>query len=224
MKPWIRIGEGQTPDGTVLELCQRGDEMMIRAGGQALMGSRSSGSESALAQLAIEKLGARAGARVLIGGLGCGYTLRAGLDRLQADASVRVAELVPAVVTWNRGPLAGLAGRPLDDPRVTVVTADVANLVRSSSRAFDVILLDVDNGPIAFADHGNAWLYSHRGLCRVARALAPGGVLGVWSAGPDEAFSARLRASGFAAKCHEVRANPSGKGQRHAIWVATHLS
>lgn len=225
MKPWVQLEESKTPDGTVLALWQRGTEMVIRADGQPLMGNRCQASEVALSDLALEQLGERPGARVLVGGLGFGYTLRAALDRLPAKATVVVAELSATVVRWNRGPLREFAGQPLSDPRVEVHQGDIVALLRSPKASFDVILLDVDNGPRAFTQGSNAWLYTQGGLVRIAQTLRPGGVLAVWSAGVDGTFIGQLRASGYEATAHRVRARINdkgeGKGERHMIWTAT---
>ncbi len=221
MNPWILIDEARTPHSNRLTLHRRGEELSIRIGGEVLMGSRTRGSEIALARLALEARSPGKGFRVLVGGLGCGYTLRAALDLLPDDAEVVVSELVPRVVAWNRGPLAHLAGRPLDDPRVQVVEGDIARLVRKASPDFDVILLDVDNGPSGLTEESNGWLYSREGLGRIRRALRPGGVAAVWSAGEDDRFTRRLQEAGFEVACHRVRAREGGKGPRHVIWVAT---
>ncbi len=219
MKPWIRLDHGRTPDGTLIELYQRDGELVIRTDGQVLMGTRAMRSETALAGLAIDALGARRGARVLIGGLGCGYTLRAALDRLPPTASVTVSELVEAVVEWNRGPLGEHAGHPLSDPRVTVIVGDIIDLLRNPSSRYDLVLLDVDNGPEGLTQESNEWLYSAAGLSRVARVLGRGGVVAVWSAGEDTGFGDRLKRAGFAVVCHRVRSHTTRKGSHHVIWV-----
>jgi len=156
---------------------------------------------------------------VLIGGLGMGYTLAATLRRLGPRASVLVAELVPAVVDWNRGPLAHLAGRPLGDPRVRVEEGDVADALRASPGALDAVLLDVDNGPSALTRRTNAWLYAADGLAAVQAALRPHGVLAVWSAGPDDRYRERLERAGLEARAQVVPARPGGGG-RHVIFLA----
>jgi spermidine synthase len=203
-----------------MALYQRDAEFVIRVGSVALMSSAAHGSEEALAESACERLEGRAGARVLVGGLGMGFTLAAALRCLAADAQVEVAELVPAVVEWNRGPLAHLAGRPLDDARVTVWEGDVAERIRCARGAFDAILLDVDNGPDAFTVEGNDRLYSPAGLRASFDALRRGGVLGVWSVAPDREFTRRLTQAGLAAEEQVVRAR-RGKGGRHTLWLAT---
>ncbi len=174
----------------------------------------------ALAELACARLAGKASARVLLGGLGMGYTLAAALGQLAPDATVVVAELLAAVVEWNHGPLAHLAGRPLDDPRVTVREGDVAELLRSERAEFDAILLDVDDGPDGLTRAGNDWLYSDAGLRAASGALREGGVLGVWSVAPDESFTRRLTRAGFAVEEKVVRARRT-KGGRHTLWLAT---
>lgn len=188
------------------------------------MSSRAHGSEVRLAELGVAALSAVGSPRVLIGGLGCGYTLGAALSALSARADVRVSELSPAVVAWNRGVLGTLAGHPLNDPRVTVSEVDVIDELERSQRAFDLILLDVDNGPQALTQARNAWLYQRAGLARLWHALRPCGVLGVWSAGPDAAFASRLGAHGFEVGEHRVHARDARGGKRHTVWVAVRVS
>jgi spermidine synthase len=214
--PWEELGRARAPDGAELVLCRRGEELVIRAGGRDLMSSRMHGSEEELARRACAGLGD--GARVLVGGLGLGYTLRAALDALPAGASVTVAELVPAVVDWNRGPLAPLAGRPLDDPRVTVEVADVGAVIRRPGKRWDAILLDGDNGPVALTRRGNQALYGATGLSVARAALRLGGTLGVWSASPDDAFAARLRRAGFEVTVATVPARGPAGGSRHTLF------
>lgn len=189
-------------------------------GGSELMSTRMHGSEDALAEVACTRIAARPGVRVLIGGLGMGFTLAAALARLGADARVTVAELVPAVVAWNRDALGAHAGHPLADPRVEVHEGDVGNLVRAGRAGWDAILLDVDNGPQGLTRRANDALYDEAGLAGAWRALRPGGVLAVWSAHPDRAFTERLRRCGFDVEEVPVRAH-GGKGSRHRIWLAT---
>jgi len=225
MKPHRVLDCITTPDGWELVLYQRGDDFLIQVDGHDLMSSRIHGSEEELARLALSTLGPRPAPRILIGGLGMGFTLRAALDRLDAlhpqiEASLVVAEFFPAVVAWNRGPLAHLADSPLDDPRVRIEVGDVAEVLDASPGAFDVILLDVDNGPDALTLDSNRHLYSSRGLGRLHRALASGGVLAVWSAFHDPAFSGRLVRAGFAVNTCRVRARGSGKGAWYVIFLA----
>jgi len=221
MVPWELLDSAQAPGGGELRLYRRGREYSIQVNGNELMNSRVHGSEEALADLACARIAGRPSPRVLIGGMGMGYTIAAALQRLGADGRVVVAELVPAVVEWNRGPLADLAGYPLDDDRVTVREQDVALVLRSERQAYDAILLDVDNGPEAMTRRGNAWLYGRAGLEASCAALRPAGVLAVWSAGPDRTFAERLRLTGF--EVHEVRVPARGTGrggQQHTIWLA----
>ena len=186
------------------------------------MNSHVYGSEDALAILACEKITNQLHARVLIGGLGMGYTVRTALNGLGAQAQVAVAELVPAVVQWNRGVLAHLAGRPLDDDRVTVHETDVAQIIQTAKGDYNAIMLDVDNGPEAITAKDNDWLYSNNGLETAFVALRPKGVLTIWSSGPDPAFAKRLRKTGFAVDEVKVRARGKGKGgAHHIVWVAT---
>jgi spermidine synthase len=190
-------------------------------GANELMSSRLGGSEAALAELACARIGGRPRPAILIGGLGMGFTLRAALDRLPPDGRIVVAELVPAVVAWARGPMAELFGASLDDPRVTIVEADVAHPIGGASAAWDAILLDVDNGPDGLSRAANDRLYADSGLRRAWNALRPGGILAIWSSAPDSAFTRRLRKAGFDAEEHAVRAGGGRRGARHMIWLAT---
>jgi spermidine synthase len=219
MIPWEHIDEAAVPGGGKLRLCRRGEEFRIQVDGFELMGSRAHGSEEAMADLAMARLAGRPAPRVMVGGLGMGYTLAATLRHLPPGGRVAVAELVPAVVDWNRGPLGHLAGHPLADPRVAVEVGDVGRLIRAAPAAWDAILLDVDNGPNAFARKGNEGLYGTDGLAAIGRALAPGGILAVWSSGSDEPFTARLRRLRFAAVEHRVRSRGGKVGRWHTIWV-----
>ena len=222
MIPWTLLDTATVPlDGGELRLLRRGAEFSIRAGTRELMNSRAHGSEEALAETACARIAARAQPRILIGGLGMGFTLRAALDALGADARVEVAELVPAVVAWNRGPLADLSGRGLEDPRVSILETDVADPVRCARSAYDAILLDADNGPEALSRAANDRLYDLAGLSAARTALRPGGVLAVWSAGPDANFARRLRTAGFAVEEVRVRARGARGGARHIVWIAT---
>ena len=224
MIPWELLGCAQVPGGgEELRLYKRGEEFSIRVNGRELMNSRAHGSEDALAELACAKIADRHRPRVLIGGLGMGYTTAAALRRLGPGAQVVVAELVPEVVEWNRGSLADLAGNPLQDARVSVREADVAQILKAEQRAYDAILLDVDNGPEGLILKGNDWLYSPNGLNAAYEALTRAGVLAIWSAGPDIAFTKRLRRAGFEVNEVRVRAR-SGGGGRHTIWLAVRVS
>ena len=220
MKRVILLDTAAIPGGGELGLYEHGDDLVIKVmGGQDLMSTRTHGSADALADLICPEVAGRERARVLIGGLGVGFTLAAALRHLGPDADVVVAELVPGVVEWNRGPLGEHAGHPLRDERVTVEEVDVSLILRASGRAFDAILLDVDNGPEGLTRKSNDWLYSKAGLTVSFRALRPRGVLGVWSAGTDRAFTKRLGQAGFEVEEVPVRAH-RGKGARHVIWVA----
>ncbi len=220
--PWRLLDSAPTPDGDdSLHLYQRGDEYCIRIGWREVMNSRRHASEDALAELACQRMVQRAAPRVLIGGLGMGFTLAAAARRLPAGAQLVVAELVGPVVKWNQGPLGEVAGRPLDDPRVEVREADVAVLLRSAGE-FDAVLLDVDNSPDSLIQRRNAWLYTKEGLAATRDALRPGGVLSVWSAGSDASFTRRLRRAGFDVGVHTMRAH-AGKGARHTVWVAARV-
>jgi spermidine synthase len=203
-----------------LRLFRRGGDFMIVLDRDELMSSRMSGSEEALAEMTCARLRPRGPARLLIGGYGMGFTLRAALRALPADASVVVAELVPEIVAWARGPMAELTANCLDDPRVRIEQRDVAALIGDRGTAYDAILLDVDNGPDGLTHPGNERLYSMRGLAAAKKALRPGGVLAVWSAAPDAAFTRRLVDSGFKVEQVTVRARSNGKGPRHTIWFA----
>ena len=213
------IGEARAPEGTVLKLARRDDEYVILADGKPLMSSGMSGSEQALATVACSRARMLERPCVLVGGLGMGFTLRATLDCLPTDATVVVAELIPEVVEWNRGPLGPLAGRPLEDQRVRIETQDVAITLRSSGGKFDAVLLDVDNGPAAFTSSDNAWLYDDQGIAAALGALKRGGVLAVWSAREDKKFEKRLRHGGFAVQVERVRGRSKSGGPHHTIFV-----
>lgn len=221
MIPWEELDSAAVPGGhEPLRLKRRGGEFSIMLGSNELMNSRLSGSEEALATLSSARLAGRPRPAILIGGLGMGFTLRAALAALGPDARLVVAELVPAVVAWARGPMAELFAGSLDDPRVEIREADVADLISAGSGVYDAILLDVDNGPDGLSRSGNDRLYNTAGLAAARVALKPAGVLAVWSAHPDRAFSARLRRSGFLVE--EVATRARGKrGARHTIWLAT---
>jgi spermidine synthase len=221
VKPWELLGEAHTPEGTLMTLTRRGNEYMILADGKDLMSSRMKGSEEELARLGCDRARALESPIVLVGGLGMGFTLRATLDTLPPDAKVIVAELMPAVVEWNRGPLGPLTENALADRRVHVEIGDVVALLRRSPARFDAILLDVDNGPAAFTQASNAGLYDNAGLTIVREALNPAeGVVAVWSAWDDRKFEHRLRHHGFHAETHHVRARLRQGGPRHTIFVA----
>ncbi|HYF53678.1 MAG TPA: hypothetical protein VEA41_05425 [Salinarimonas sp.] len=221
MIPWVLLDAAPLPGGGELRLKRRGAEFSIMLGTNELMNSRLSGSEEALATLGAARIAGRAQPRVLVGGLGMGFTLRAALAALPADARVTVAELVPAVAAWARGPMAELFAGSLDDPRVELRLGDVGDLIRGARAAYDAILLDVDNGPEGLTVAANDALYGPAGLDAARAALRPGGVLAVWSAAPDRAFEGRLRRAGFAVAVETVRAHRGRGGARHVIWLAT---
>lgn len=221
MKAWELLGRTRTPDDTDMALMRRDREYIILAGGRSLMSSRMHGSEEALAAFGCRTARTLDAPCVLVGGLGMGFTLRATLDLLPASATIVVSELVPAIVEWNRGPLAPLAGHPLKDARVRVEVGDVTAALQSSTARFDAALLDVDNGPDAFTASDNVALYSDRGLAAARKALKPGGVLAVWSAWEDRKFEQRLRYAGFAVHVDRVRARLEKGGPYHTIFLAT---
>ncbi|WP_137751664.1 spermidine synthase [Sphingopyxis sp. L1A2A] len=220
MKTRQLIDSAPVPGGDELRLFQRGDEYIIALGGNELMSSRMSGSEEALATMSCARLRDPGSAQMLIGGYGMGFTLRAALAVLGPQARVTVAELVPDIIDWARGPMATLAAGCLDDPRVEIVIADVAATIAAPAAAFDAILLDVDNGPDGLTRPDNDRIYSPAGLAKAKAALKPGGVLAIWSAAPDASFTRRLTAAGFAVEQVSVRARSNGKGARHVIWFA----
>lgn len=221
MLPWIQLEQAKIPgENAELRLKRRGQEFSIMLGSNELMNSRLSGSEEALATLAAEKITGQPAPSVLIGGLGMGFTLRAALAVLPQDAEIIVAELVPEVIAWARGPMAEVFKGCLEDPRVTIHQGDVAALISASRARFNAILLDVDNGPDGLTRAGNDSLYSHKGLAAARDALKPAGVLAVWSAHPDDAFTRRLTQSGFHANPVNIRANAKRGGARHVVWVA----
>lgn len=220
MNPWVLLDQTEVPgDGAAMKLFQRAFEFSISVKSEELMNSRMHGSEDALAELACQRVADRETPRVLIGGLGMGFTLRAALDHLGSNAEVVVAELVPAVVKWNRTHLADLAGRPLEDPRVIVRESDVGLVIKEKPATYDAIMLDVDNGPDALTHEGNDRLYTRGGIAVAQTALKPGGILGIWSAEPDAAFTKRLRGAGFKVEEVTVRARKT-KGRRHTVWLA----
>ena len=218
---WSLLDTATVPgDGGELKLMQRGTEYSIMSGPVVLMSSRLSGSEEALATLAAARLQNRPRPRVLIGGYGMGFTLRAALKAFGPGASIVVGELVPAVVAWARGPMAHLSGDSLADPRLTLREGDVTTMIAGANGVYDAILLDVDNGPEGLSRAGNDRLYDPQGLAAARRALSPGGLLLIWSSYRDERFTKRLRQAGFAVEELSVRATGGAKGDRHVIWVA----
>ena len=221
MIPWKLLDSAPIPGNAgQLLLHRRGGEFSISIAGRGvLMNTHAHGSEDALAELACHKIAGRPRPRVLVGGLGMGFTLAAALRHLGPDAEVVVAELVPAVVAWNRTYLGEYSGQPLDDQRTRVREGDVARLLREERQAYDAILLDVDNGPESMTVRKNDWLYSAEGLAVSYAALRPRGILAVWSAGVDNAFTERLRKVGFQVRQVRVRAHDN-QGELHNIWIA----
>jgi len=223
MRHWTLLGEAFIPgSGQTLCLYQGKDDFFIKisSGGGELMSTRKHGSEDALGALPCRRLKNRESARVLIGGLGMGFTLAAVLREVGPGAEVTVAELIPEVVEWNRGPLGEYSAYPVNDPRTRIHIGDVGKLLRRARARYDVIALDVDNGPEGLTTSSNDWLYSEKGIVAAQEALRPGGILAYWSAGPDQAFHDRLRRCGFMVE--EVRVFAHGrKGARHTIWLAS---
>ena len=222
MLPWVHLGTATVPGGGgELRLMQRGAEFVIMAGRIPLMNSRMSGSEEALATLSWERIAGRPNPSMLIGGLGMGFTLRKALAIATPGTRITVAELVPEVVDWARGPLAPIFAGSLDDPRARIETADVASVIAGGKAAYDAILLDVDNGPDGLSRPGNDRLYSMHGLATTRAALRPGGTLAVWASEPDIGFTRRLTTAGFRVDEKTVRERSNGRGARHTIWLAT---
>jgi spermidine synthase len=221
MLPWLHLGTAKIPGGGELRLMRRGREFAIKLGSNELMNSRLTATEQALATIACDKIQTRARPKILIGGLGMGFTLRAALIVLGPQAQITVAELVPEVVTWARGPMAELFGDSLTDPRVRIHEADVGDLIRASRSEYDAILLDVDNGPNGITRASNDRLYDSVGLAAAHAALRDRGVLAIWSSTPDAKFTARLRKGDFDVVENPVRAKGPQGGAQHFIWTAT---
>jgi spermidine synthase len=219
MKKLVELDRTAVPGGKEMVLYQRNDDFIVHVDGRELMGSRAHSSEEQLATLGCADLRSVSGARVLVGGLGMGYTLRAALRKLGDDAQVDVAELVASVTRWNRTHLAHLAGAPLEDPRVHVIERDVLHVIKEAATTYDAILLDVDNGPQALSAPSNARLYDANGLARSMRALRPGGVLAVWSTSDDRKFTDRLTQAGFTTRIERPAARVGGSA-RHVLWIA----
>lgn len=220
MIPREHLGSAQVPGGEELRLYRHGRDFMIVLDRNELMSTRMRGSEEALATLSCARITRATAPHVLIGGYGMGFTLRAALAVLPADAVVTVAELVPEIIAWARGPMAEVAAGCLDDPRVRLVMGDVGGVIERAARAYDAILLDVDNGPDGLVRADNNRIYARAGLIAARAALRPGGVLAIWSAAKDDAFARRLRDAGFVVDEVGVHARPNGKGARHVIWFA----
>ncbi|MBB6503800.1 spermidine synthase [Sphingomonas endophytica] len=215
------LGVAEVPDGPPLRLFRRGADFMIVLERNELMSTRMSGSEVALGTMTCDRVADRPAPHLLIGGYGMGFTLRAVLGRLGAAAQVTVAELVPGIIEWARGPMAALTDGCLDDSRVMLEMGDVGKAIAGGSGRYDAILLDVDNGPDGLTRPANDGLYGPRGLSAARAALRPSGVLAVWSAAPDPRFARRLADSGFAVDEVKVRARENGKGATHVIWFGT---
>ena len=220
MNPMIHLGTAHVPGGVEIRLYQRGADFMILLPTDELMSSRMRNSEERLATMTLERLAGNPAPRLLIGGYGMGFTLRAALAAAPQRARITVAELLPEIVEWARGPMAALTAGCLDDPRVTLEVRDVAETIAFDTGHFDAILLDVDNGPDGVVRKENDRLYSRAGLATTFGALRPGGVLAVWSAADDAGFTRRLRGAGFNVEMVTVKARPNGKGPRHVIWFA----
>lgn len=216
------LATARIPDTEVeLKLHEHGDRFAISIPGRGeLMNTRVHGSEVALAERSCARIAGRSAPRVLIGGLGMGFTLAAALKSLGRDAEVVVAELVPEVVDWNQELVGEPSGHPLRDPRTTVFVGDVAECLRNPGPGYDAILMDVDNGPEGLIRVENDWLYGPAGLSATRAALRPGGELAIWSAGPDQRFTARLRQAGFKVETETVRPHRAGKGAKHVLWFA----
>jgi spermidine synthase len=221
MIPRELLGTAEIPGGEQLRLIRHGGDFVIMIGRNELMNTRMRGSEEALATMSCARIAGRADTRLLIGGYGMGFTLRAALAALPSNAHITVAELVPEIIDWAHGPMQDVAAGCLDDPRVHIVADDVVEVIRSRPASFDAILLDVDNGPDGLVREANNQLYSQQGLKAAQAALRPGGVLAIWSAGKDDAFARRLKNVGFAVDEVAVRARGNGKGAKHVIWFAT---
>jgi len=219
--PWSHLGSAEMPGGGALRLMQRGAEFSIMLGSIELMNSRRSGSEEMLATLACKKITDRREAHILVAGLGMGFTLRAVLAALGDDARVNVAELVPSVVAWARGPMAEIFGGCLEDPRVRIIEGDVGCVIKSGRATYDAILLDVDNGPEGLTRKANDDIYGIDGLRAAHAALRPGGMLAVWASAPNRQFANRLNDTGFTVDEVNLRANGKRGGARHVIWIAT---
>ena len=221
MKPRELVGTAIVPGGDELRLFRRGDDFMIVLDRNELMSSRMSGSEEALASMTCDRLPSGTAPHMLVGGYGMGFTLRAALAILAPSARITVAELVPEIIEWARGPMSQLAAGCLNDPRVELVIGNVADLIGAGRGRYDAILLDVDNGPDGLTRNDNDQLYSVAGLSSAKAALRPGGILAIWSAAPDAVFVRRLKLCGFGVEEVAVRARSNGKGPRHVIWFAT---
>lgn len=221
MTPRELIATAKVPGGVELRLVRHGDDHMIMIDNNELMSSRVGGSEEALATMTCDRLRKGIAPHLLIGGYGMGFTLRAALAMLGTKAKVAVAELVPEIIDWARGPMATLTAGCLDDPRVHLIAGDVAAAIMTATNRYDAILLDVDNGPSGLVRAANDGLYSVKGLGAAMSALRPGGILAIWSATPDAAFTKRIKHAGFSVEEVTARARSNGKGPRHTIWFGS---
>jgi len=221
MKPTIKLGTVNTPDGGEMILYQHDHDFAIKINSHELMNSRQHESEMELARLGCAHLSGHATPRVLIGGLGMGYTLRQTLDMLGPDASVIVSELLPAVVDWNREFMKELNGQPLDDKRTEIITGDIYHLLMRSKNKFDAILLDIDNGPSAIVDSGNQRLYTPTGIQTCRRALRNQGCLAIWSGEPSKAFEKTLMSCGFHVRRYKLKAYSGSSKNSLYVWIAS---
>lgn len=220
MKPLERLGEAKTPDGTLLQLYRHDGAYLIRADGVELMSTRRHLSEDKLAEVACAPLKTRRGVRVLIGGLGLGFTLREALRHLGPDAEVVVAELVAEVIAWNANPDYALSAEAMTDPRVRIVHDDVSNVLRKNAGGFDAIMLDTDNGPEGMIMKENSRLYAVRGIANTMAALRAGGTITYWSVGDDPDFERSLKNAGLEVQVMKVRAHATS-GPFHTLYIAT---
>ncbi|MDG0866939.1 hypothetical protein [Candidatus Lucifugimonas marina] len=217
MKPWIAAGEAVSPDGTRLELVEHDGEYIIKADDLPLMSTRMHFSEVELARLVCTKL--KSGAKVMIGGLGLGYTLRSTLNLIPKDATAVQVELVPEVIEWNRGPLGPFADHPLNDKRTELVQDDISKVIKGARNEYDSIMLDVDNGPTPLVQERNSWLYTDSGLQAIRKALKNGGRVAIWSADDEPKFVSRMKRNGFRAQKHQIQAHKGKGGIRHVIFT-----
>ena len=217
MKPWNTVGEAVSPDGTRLELVEHDGEYIIKGDDMPLMSTRMHFSEMELARLVCTKL--KSNAKVMIGGLGLGYTLRSALDLIPKDGVVVQVELVPEVIEWNKGPLGSFNNHPLKDTRTEIVQDDISKVIRQSQNSYDSIMLDVDNGPSPLVNERNAWLYTDNGLRSIRNALKNGGKVAIWSANDEPRFISRMKRNGFLGEKHRIQAHQGKGGIRHVIFT-----
>ena len=217
MKPWNTVGEAVSPDGTRLELVEHDGEYIIKADDLPLMSTRMHFSEMELARLVCTNL--KSNAKVMIGGLGLGYTLRSALDLIPKDGVVVQVELVPKVIEWNKGPLGPFNNHPLKDTRTEIVQDDISKVIRQSQNNYDSIMLDVDNGPSTLVNERNAWMYTNQGLQSIRKALKTQGQVAIWSANDDTRFISHMKRNGFLAEKHYIQAHKGKGGIRHVIFT-----